>query len=329
MALYKIICGIQHLALDSAVNSSRTTLTCISQGSILERAFHTSPVCARVLNRRLYPINKEPSSNGRWEEMVPMREKYKPTIRPLPRNRFGGKGPNGRMWNWKRAGGVKRHYRMIDLHRCEPDMAKPLVERVQEILYDPNRTARIALVASGERKRYIIATVNMKPGDLITSSRQLFDSPVRAAEGDAYPVGSLAIGTVVNSLELYPGDGALAAKAAGTQAQIIRKTGEHVILRLPSKYEVAVLPTCMATVGRVSNITHNQKVIGKAGRNRWKGIRPKSGYFQKKTGRFGRKIRTQKAVQVYRKPVVKKDRLAKLPFDLLPRSRIEKKQFHY
>ena len=152
---------------------------------------------------------------------------------------------------------------------------------------------------------------------------------VRAAEGDAYPVGSLAIGTVVNSLELYPGDGALAARAAGTQAQIIRKTGEHVILRLPSKYEVAVLPTCMATVGRVSNITHNQKVIGKAGRNRWKGIRPKSGFFQKKTGRFGRKIRVQKAVQVYRKSITKKDRLTKLPFDLLPKSRVEKKQFHY
>ena len=67
--------------------------------TVLFRAFHTSPACARVLNRRLYPINKEPSSNGRWEEMVPMREKYKPTVRPLPRNRFGGKGPNGMLYH--------------------------------------------------------------------------------------------------------------------------------------------------------------------------------------------------------------------------------------
>ncbi len=123
---------------------------------------------------------------------------------------------------------------------------------------------------------------------------------VHAEEGDAYPVGSLAVGTVINSLEVLPGSGSLMARAAGVQATILRRSGDKMtVIGLPSKREVAVYNTCMATVGRVCNINHNKRVIGKAGRNRWLGIRPRSGKYMKKTGRFGRKTKSVKMLKSY------------------------------
>ena len=123
---------------------------------------------------------------------------------------------------------------------------------------------------------------------------------VRPEEGCSYPVGSLPIGTLVNTVERFPGDGGRMARSAGVTASILRKTADGmVIIRLPSKREVMVSEKCTATVGRVSNIYHNKRVIGKAGRNRWLGIRPKSGRWHRKDGRFGRKIKPPKPVVVY------------------------------
>ena len=125
---------------------------------------------------------------------------------------------------------------------------------------------------------------------------------VRASEGDAHPVGSLPIGSIVSNVEVIPGAGGVKARAAGTSCQLLRKVGDRCILRMPSKREIDISQQCMATVGRVSNIEHNKQHIGSAGNARRMGIRPKSGWWHRKTGYNGRKIRPLKPVKVYTEP---------------------------
>lgn len=257
----------------------------------------------RKLDNRAHPPYKLPSSrNKRWVERKPFRELYEYTIKPLPFPKTGGRGPNGRIWNHRRGGGHKRRFRMIDWVRYHETDAATKVERVERILYDPNRSARIALVAEGETKRYVIATQNMKAGDLINSTQLMTRSPVRPIEGNSHPLGSLPLGTLINCVEQFPGVGGMMARAAGVTAQLVRKQDDLCVVRLPSKREVLLLPTCTATVGRVSNVDHNKRVIGKAGRNRWLGIRPRSGRWHRKTGHAGRKIKGPKPAVAYTQP---------------------------
>ena len=128
-------------------------------------------------------------------------------------------------------------------------------------------------------------------------------------------MGSLPIGTLVNCLEQFPDKGGLFARSAGVTAQLIRKTGDQCVLRLPSKREVCVSAKCAATVGRVSNIDHNKRKLGKAGRRRWLGFRPNSGRWHRKTGRFGRKIRPIRPMVVYTKPPPPKAEIYKMTFN--------------
>lgn len=125
---------------------------------------------------------------------------------------------------------------------------------------------------------------------------------VRPNEGDAHPLGSLPLGTLVNCVERFPGGGTYIARAAGVTALLLRKQDDMCVVRLPSKREIIVSSTCLATVGRVSNVDHNKRVIGKAGRNRWLGIKPRSGRWHRKTGYCGRKIKAIKPALVYMKP---------------------------
>ena len=122
---------------------------------------------------------------------------------------------------------------------------------------------------------------------------------VRPVDGDSHPLGSLPLGTHICCVEKYPGDGGKLARAAGVSALLLRRQDEKCVVRLPSKREVQVSSRCTATVGRVSNIDHNKRVIGKAGRNRQLGIRPRSGLWHRKTGRFGHKIHPPAPVRVY------------------------------
>lgn len=154
----------------------------------------------------------------------------------------------------------------------------------------------------------------MKPGDVIRSSSKLTKTAVRASEGDSHPVGSLPIGSIVNNVEKFPGDGSFFARSAGVTAQLIRKGDDQCVLRLPSKREIVVASTCQAVLGRVSNPDHNKRVIGKAGRNRWLGFRPNSGRWHRKDGRFGRKIRPIKPAAVYAEKRVKPEPLYKMTF---------------
>lgn len=228
------------------------------------------------------------------------REKY--TIKPIGMKKTGGRDHTGRIRTHGIGGGHKQRYRWVDFQRLRYEQnveAKPFEEKVVEVRYDPCRSADIALVAGGNRKRWIIATENMQAGDIIKTSGVIGRMAVSANEGDSYPLGALAVGTLVNNLEVQPGRGAQYIRAAGTSGVLLRKVNGTAIVQLPSKRQVQVQDTCMVTVGRVSNVDHNKEIIGKAGRNRWFGIRPSSGLWQRKGGWAGRKIKPLPPMKIY------------------------------
>lgn len=228
------------------------------------------------------------------------REKY--SIKPMGMRKTGGRDHTGKIRTHGIGGGHKQRYRWVDFQRLRYESNredKPFDEKVVEVRYDPCRSADIALVAGGNRKRWIIATEKMQMGDIIKTSGVIGRMAVSANEGDAYPLGALPIGTLVNNLETQPGKGAQYIRAAGTSGVLLRKVNGTAIVQLPSKQQVQVLETCMVTVGRVSNIDHDKRVIGKAGRNRWLGIRPSSGLWQRKGGWAGRKIKPLPPMKSY------------------------------
>ena len=178
----------------------------------------------------------------------------------------GGRNNTGQMTMRYIGGGHKRMYRVIDFLRNKDNM----VATVLTIEYDPNRSARIALVQyeDGE-KRYIIAPAGLKVGQKIESG-----SGVAPEVGNSLPLSEIPVGTMVHAIELRPGQGAAMARSAGTFAQLAAREGNHAVLRLPSGETRMVLVSCRATVGVVSNGDHNLESYGKAGRSRWLGRRP-------------------------------------------------------
>ena len=184
-----------------------------------------------------------------------------------------GRNNLGRVTSRRRGGGVKRLYRIIDFKRDKTGIEA----RVAHIEYDPNRSARIALLhyTDGE-KRYILAPVGLKQGDVVMSGVNERNGVVAdIIPGNALPMQRIPVGTVIHNIELYPGKGGQLCRAAGTYAQLVAKEGQHALLRLPSGEVRKVLVTCVATVGQVGNVHHESISLGKAGRNRWLGRRPK------------------------------------------------------
>lgn len=178
-----------------------------------------------------------------------------------------GRNHHGRITSRRRGGGVKRLYRIIDFKRDKVGIDAT----VAHIEYDPNRTARIALLhyADGE-KRYILAPVGIKQGDAILAGEGADIKP-----GNALQMARIPVGTVIHNIELAPGKGGQLCRAAGTYAQLVAKEGKYALLRLPSGEVRKILASCIATVGQVGNIHHENITLGKAGRNRWLGRRPK------------------------------------------------------
>ncbi len=164
-------------------------------------------------------------------------------------------------------GGNKRYYRIIDFKRDKYD----IVGIVKAIEYDPNRSARIALIEyeDGE-KRYIIQPLGLKVGDKVLSSR----NPIDFSIGNAMPLRHIQIGSIIHNIELYPGSGGKLCRSAGTYAQLLAKEGEYAHIRLESGEIRLIKLDCMATIGQVGNIDHINVSLGKAGRSRHLGIRP-------------------------------------------------------
>ena len=185
-----------------------------------------------------------------------------------PKKQSGGRNGSGKMTVRYRGGGHKRRYRIIDFKRDKFGIPAT----VKTVEYDPNRSAYISLLnyADGE-KRYIINPKGLQVGDEIVSGEK-----VAPENGNAMPLGGMPLGTIVHNIELIPGKGAQMARSAGTFAQLNAKDGKYAILKLPSGETRMVLLTCMATVGVVSNGEHDLQVVGKAGRKRWLGRRPRT-----------------------------------------------------
>lgn len=192
-------------------------------------------------------------------------------------------------------GGVKHKYHWIHWKRDGPtDLNEnPKEEKVLQIFKDGCRTAFVALIGSDRQLKYILATENMKVGDIIKTHRGIPRNPVRPKEGDAYPLGAMPVGTVINCIEQYPGIGGNLIHAAGTCAKILRRDEKDpniVIVKMPSKKLFALNKACLATVGKLSNAEHGSTPIGSAQKLRELGYRPRSGLYRKKTGRFGPKL---------------------------------------
>ena len=181
----------------------------------------------------------------------------------------GGRNNQGRMTMRYRGGGHKRRYREIDFKRRDKD---GIPARVATIEYDPNRSARISLLvyADGE-KRYIVAPDGIEVGDTVMNGPQ-----ATADTGNCLPLSSIPLGTRVHCIEMRPKKGAQLARAAGTHAQLTAREGDYATLELPSGETRLVPSTCRATIGTTSNVEHFNIEIGKAGRNRWLGRRPRT-----------------------------------------------------
>ncbi|MBU6263407.1 MAG: 50S ribosomal protein L2 [Actinomycetales bacterium] len=216
--------------------------------------------------RKLKPVT--PSSRGAsvsdFKEITRTTPE-KSLVRPL--HSKGGRNSSGRVTVRHQGGGHKRAYRLIDFLRNDKD---GITAKVAHIEYDPNRTSRIALLhyADGE-KRYIIAPNKLEQGDVIENGPKADIKP-----GNNLPLRNIPVGTVIHAIELRPGGGAKIARSAGASVQLVAKEGSMAQLRMPSGEIRNVDVRCRATVGEVGNAEQSNLNLGKAGRNRWKGIRP-------------------------------------------------------
>ncbi|PUZ24840.1 50S ribosomal protein L2 [Chitinophaga parva] len=224
-----------------------------------------------------------------------------------PIKRTGGRNVQGRRSMRYIGGGHKKHYRIIDFKRDKKDIPAT----VKSVEYDPNRSAFIALLnyADGE-KRYILAPQGLQVGATVVSGEN-----VAPEVGNALLMKNMPLGTVIHNIELQPGKGGAIARSAGTYAQLSNKEEKYAVLKMPSGELRKVLSSCMATVGTVSNSDHALQSIGKAGANRWRGIRPRTrgvamnpvdhpmgggegkssgGHPRSRTGKYAKGLKTRK-----------------------------------
>jgi len=182
-----------------------------------------------------------------------------------PLKKSGGRNNHGRVTSRFRGGGHKRRYRIIDFKRTNVEDAKVIA-----IEYDPNRTARIALIQYADgKKAYVVATDGLKVGEVIQSSNE---ADIKA--GNTLEIHSIPVGTFIHSIEMKPGKGAQIARSAGTSGQIVAKDEKYCQVKMPSGEVRMIKSECKATIGIVSNTDHENISIGKAGRSRWMGRRP-------------------------------------------------------
>ncbi|MDX1778185.1 MAG: 50S ribosomal protein L2 [Thermodesulfobacteriota bacterium] len=213
----------------------------------------------------------KPTSPGRrfqvgatFEELTRSKPE-KSLLRPL--SKTGGRNSRGRVTCRHRGGGHKRRLRLIDFKRDK----YTIPATVASIEYDPNRSARIALLhyRDGE-KRYILAPLELAVGDVVSSGEQVEIKP-----GNALPLRNIPVGTVIHNVELKPKKGAQLIRSAGAFGQLMAKEGKYAQIKFPSNEVRMVLLDCYATIGQVSNIDHENRTLGKAGKTRWLGRRPK------------------------------------------------------
>jgi large subunit ribosomal protein L2 len=214
---------------------------------------------------------RKPTSPGRRFQTVAsfdeLTKKKPEKALTVSKRRTNGRNVHGRITSRRRGGGHKRRYRLIDFRRDKDGIPA----KVQAIEYDPNRSARIALLAYADgEKRYILAPEGLKVGAAVRSGKGSEIKP-----GNALHLANIPDGTVIHNVELKPGQGGRIARSAGVSVQLMAKEKDYATLRMPSGEMRMVHINCKATVGQVGNTEHELVKVGKAGRNRWKGRRPK------------------------------------------------------
>jgi large subunit ribosomal protein L2 len=202
--------------------------------------------------------------SGAGFEEITKSQPEKSLLSPLKKK--GGRSNQGKVTVRHRGGGAKRRLRLIDFKRDKPGVPG----RVAAIEYDPNRSARIALIfyADGE-KRYILAPNNLNVNDVIKSGEGAELKP-----GNALPLKLIPTGTMIHNIEMVPGKGGQLVRSAGAAAQLMAKEGQYALIRMPSSEVRRIRSDCLATIGQVGNLDHRSIALGKAGRKRWLGIRP-------------------------------------------------------
>lgn len=233
-----------------------------------------------------------PPGNYRYRVKYPEDGKY--TIKKLEIQKLGGRNPvTGRKVIQKVGGGSKQKFRWVDNLRIPKDWPedKELVEKVIGVYYDPIRTSCLAMTGYGDKLRWQIATGNMKVGDLIRSTTEIPEMTVKPLEGNSHPLGALPVGTQICLVQYVPGEEKVMIKNGDESGQILSKSGDRVVIRSSDNLEYSLHQKCQCVVGRVSMHILKKIPIGSPNRMRWMGIRPASGYWQRKTGRFGRKIK--------------------------------------
>ena len=230
-------------------------------GRVARRRRSVEPPSAPVGNRLATTVGEVPVCGEARERKLQRKGANVSRWLPLPAGNC-----YGRITTRHQGGGNKQRYRIIDFKRNKDGVPA----KVATIEYDPNRSARIALLhyVDGE-KRYIIHPKGLKVGDIVVSGPEADIKP-----GNALPLANIPVGTLIHNVELQPGKGAAIARSAGTSIQLMGKEGNYAILRMPSSEMRRVLITCRATIGEVGNAEHSNIKIGKAGRKRWMGVRP-------------------------------------------------------
>jgi large subunit ribosomal protein L2 len=189
---------------------------------------------------------------------------YRPLTEKL--HRSGGRNNQGHLTSWWRGGGHKRLYRIIDFKRDK----KGIPATVETVEYDPNRSARIALVAYADgEKRYVLQPAGIKVGDVIVAGDDVDILP-----GNCLPLRAIPLGTTIHNVELRPGKGGQIARSAGSSVQLVAREGGYASVKMPSGEIRKILVECVATIGQVGNLDHENVSLGKAGRSRWLGRRP-------------------------------------------------------
>jgi large subunit ribosomal protein L2 len=219
------------------------------------------------IKKRKPTINSQRQYSVDDKEDVTTTEPERSLLEPMTRS--GGRNNQGRMTMRYRGGGHKRRYRKIDFKRSDKD---GIPARVKTIEYDPNRSARISLLAYADgEKRYIIAPDGLEVGDTVMNGTE-----ARPEVGNCLPLKLIPLGSEVHCIEMRPGKGAQLARAAGTYAQLTAREDDYATLELPSGETRLVPSRCRATIGTTSNVEHENIVLGKAGRKRWLGRRPRT-----------------------------------------------------
>jgi len=230
-----------------------------------------------------------------YRHIIHYPEDGKYTIKKLDVTKLGGRHPiTGRKVIEGVGGGSKQKARWIDWHRLPADWPKDdsvLEERVNLIRYDPMRKAKICMTGYGDKLRWQIATDKMKEGDIIRTHTTIPVNPIRPVEGDSHPLGALPMGTTVCLVEAWPGEGAHFAVNAEEGAKVLRKVSDRVVIKCWDELEFAIPAEAQCVVGSVSIHPLKALHIGSPNRMRWLGIRPRSGLWQRKDGRRGRKIK--------------------------------------